>query len=333
MTSIRRAGVQAERLARVPADCPAAVVDVLLKSLAPEPDDRYASAAELARDLDLCLQPRAQSLLHTRRHWSSFFKRHPVASTIGCGLVPNVIMCVLNIAYNWNEILNRLGPDDRSVFSLQIVVVNTVAYAIGLGYICLTRGKLFQTLTRLARGEKVDPPPSGDLVSRCLTLGLATAVITAALWATSGFVFPAWIQFDAGATSQLSREHFTHFVVSNLLCGLVAATQSYYVLTFFAVRFCYPWLVRARLPDAREIANLATLARRGQIFLASDRLGPVSGAVGAGVDQFRSRSDCGLVRHRAIGLRPGLLARSDDSRRSGGAGGNDESWRRRTVGQ
>jgi hypothetical protein len=106
------------------------------------------------------------------------------------------------------------------------------------------------------------------MVSRCLTLGRATAAITAALWATSGFVFPAWIHFGAGVTSQLSSEHFTHFVVSNLLCGLVAATQTYYVVTFFAVRFAYPWLVRARVPDAREIADLATLSRRGRNFLA-----------------------------------------------------------------
>jgi eukaryotic-like serine/threonine-protein kinase len=268
MTDVRRAGVQKDALALLPADCPAGLVDVLLKSLAPDPADRYASADLLARDLDLCLQPRAQSLLQTRPRRGGFLRQHAVAATIGFGLLPNLVMCVLNIVYNWNEILNRLGPDDRRVFNLQIVVVNTVAYAIGLGYICLTRGKLFATLIRLARGQKVDPPPSVELVSRCLTLGLATAIVTAALWATSGFVFPAWIQFDAGVTSQLSSEHFSHFVVSNLLCGLVAATQSYYVVTFFAVRYCYPWLVRARRPDAREIAELATLARRGRVFLA-----------------------------------------------------------------
>jgi eukaryotic-like serine/threonine-protein kinase len=137
-----------------------------------------------------------------------------------------------------------------------------------LGYIYLTRGKLFLTLFRLARGEKPAAPPSAELVGRCLTLGRATAGITAALWAVSGFVFPAWIHLGAGTTSQLSSEHFAHFVVSNLLCGLVAATQTYFVVTFFAVRFCYPWLVRARVPDAREIGDLSTLSRRGRNFLA-----------------------------------------------------------------
>lgn len=46
---------------------------------------------------------------------------------------------------------------------------------------------------------------------------------------------------------------------------MVAATQSYYVVTFFSVRYCYPWLLQARPLDAREVAGLA---RRGRFFLA-----------------------------------------------------------------
>ena len=230
--------------------------------------DRYESAGELARELDLCLQPRAQALLHTRRRFSGSFKMHPVSSTIAFGLLPNVVLSLLNIIYNWNEIINRLGPEDKQVFYLEIMVVNSVAYSIGLGYVCWTRGKLFATLAQLASGEKVEPPPSIELVKRCLTLGAATAMITAILWALSGFVIPAWMHFGAGTTSQLESEHFAHFVVSQLLCGLVSATQSYYVITFFSVRFCYPWLVKARVPDAREITELAALAQRGRVFLA-----------------------------------------------------------------
>ena len=274
MTSLRRAGVKQDALTLVPKDCPAGLVDVLLKCLAPEPADRYASAGELARELDLCLQPRAQALLHTRRRWSGLVKRHPVTATIAFGLVPNVVLSVLNIVYNWNEILKRLADADKHVFMLQILVINGVAYTLGLGYVCLTRGKLFFTLARLARGEKVEPPPSGELVTRCLTLGSATAMVTAVLWGTSGFIFPAWLRISAGATSELSIELFRHFVVSNLLCGLISATQSYYVVTFFAVRFCYPWLVRARPSDARDVADLAKTARRGRVFLALTVLVP-----------------------------------------------------------
>jgi len=267
MTAARRTGLPPAALATLPADCPAGLVDVLTKTLAPDAADRHATADELARDLDLCLQPRARRLFDRGRRLGGLLRRYPVAATIGFGLLPNVVMCLLNIVYNWKAILDRLSPDEKLVFNRQILVVNTVAYTIGLGYVVLTRGRLFGVLARLARGDKLEQPADGQLVGRCLTLGLATAVITAALWTTSGFVFPAWLHFGAGATSRLSAQDFSHFVVSNLLCGLVAATQSYYVVTFFSVRFCYPWLARGRVIDAGERDQLAAVSRRGLYLL------------------------------------------------------------------
>ncbi|MBI3838583.1 MAG: serine/threonine protein kinase [Planctomycetia bacterium] len=268
MTNVRRGGVSPQAHALVPIDCPPTVVEVLLKCLEPEAGGRYQSAAELARELDLCLQPRAQALLHSRHALISVVKRHPVASTLLFGLLPNIVMCVLNIAYNWKEIVDRLGsPDDERAFFNLILGINSIAYTLGLGYVFYTRGRLFVTLGRLARGQKTEPPPSTDLVRRALTFGAATAMVTALLWTVSGFVIPAWIHYGAGSTSRLSPEHFRHFVVSNLLCGMIAATQSYYVVTFFSVRFGYPWLLQARPADARDVSDLADLARRGRLFL------------------------------------------------------------------
>ena len=269
MTAKRRAGVPAEALALVPADCPAGLVDVLQKCLEPDADQRYASAAELARELDLCLQPRAHSLLHAGSTWRSILKRHPVTTTISIGLVPNIVMSVLNIVYNWQEIVNRLSSDEQRMFwQSQILFTNSVAYTIGLGYVVYSRGRMLQTLARLAGGRKVDPPPSSDMVRRCLTMGGAVAWITAALWCVSGFVLPAWLQHGTSEASRLSPEQYAHFIASNLLCGMIAATQSYYVVTFLCVRFCYPWLLHARTADVREVADLADLMRRGRVVLA-----------------------------------------------------------------
>ena len=75
---------------------------------------------------------------------------------------------------------------------------NVVAYTLGLGYICGTRFKVFRTLARLARGDKVEPPPSAKEVRSSLTMGEATAVVSAILWTVSGFIIPAWMQYGAG---------------------------------------------------------------------------------------------------------------------------------------
>ncbi len=274
MTAYRHEGLPDADRARVPAGCPGAVAEVLLKCLEPNPVDRYQSAGELARELDLCLQPRARSLLHARGGLRSLLRRHPVAATLSIGLLPNIVLCVLNIVYNFNEIVGRLSVQAQQLFfGSQIVAVNSIAYTIGLGYIVSTRWSLFRTLTRLARGQRTEPPPL-ELVRRCLRLGAATAAVTAALWTVSGFVFPTWMRFGAGAASQISTGDYVHFIVSNLLCGLIAATQSYYVVTLLSVRICYPWLLQARPTDARELAELANLARWGRIVLGLTVLVP-----------------------------------------------------------
>jgi hypothetical protein len=145
--------------------------------------------------------------------------------------------------------------------------VNTVVYIVALVVVLYTGGRLLQTVARLAGGRKDLPPPSAFMMRRCLTLGGIVAVLTAVLWTLSGFVFPAWMQYMHGAASRLTPEHYAHFIVSNLLCGMMAATQTYYVVTFMCLRYCYPWLLHARPADARETADLADLVRRGRIFL------------------------------------------------------------------
>ena len=268
MTATRRAGLSPEALARVPAGCPPGIVDVLRKCLASDVDQRHRSAGELARELDLCLQPRAHSLLHGRGAWRSIIKRHPVVSTVTIGLLPNIILSLLNIAYNWQGIVNRLSTADQQVFlRFQLLGVNSVLYLTGVSYVVYTRGAMLATLYRLSHGKKVEPPPSADLVRKCLTFGSTVAVLSAVLWAVSGFMFPAWMQFGAGPESRLEPAHYAHFIVSNLLCGTIAATQTYYVITFLSVRYCYPWLMQARAADADDVAHLADLVRRGRIML------------------------------------------------------------------
>jgi hypothetical protein len=194
----------------------------------------------------------------------AFARRHPVSTTITIGLLPNVIMAVLNVVYNFSQIVGELGAEARQIFfGEQIAVVNTIAFTLGLGYIVRTRWHTFRALQKLARGETLAEPPSYEMMQRCLRLGAATAAVSAALWAVSGFVFPTWLRFGA-SEMPLSATGYVHFIISNLLCGLIAATQSYYVVTYLAVRVCFPWLLQARGPDARILTELGYLARLGR---------------------------------------------------------------------
>ena len=267
MTARRRAGMPPEALARVPVGCPRAIVEVLRKCLAADRDQRYLSAADAAKQLDLCLQPRARSLLTGGGTLHSMIKRRPVRWAIFVGLLPNIVLSILNVAYNWQGIVNQLSGEEQRVFlQSQLTIVNLILYVSGLSYVIYSRGRVLSTVMRLSGGKKVDPAPR-ELMRKCLTLGSAVAILSAVLWAVSGFIFPAWMQFGAGPESRLSPDHYAHFVVSNLLCGTIAATQTYYVVTFMALRYFYPWLMQTRTPDADDAADLTDLIRRGRIFL------------------------------------------------------------------
>jgi len=161
-----------------------------------------------------------------------------------------------------------LGEEDRRVFYQLIAGINSIAYTLGLGYVFITRGPVFRVLMRLARGERIGPPPSDQLVSRALTFGSAIAVITrhamGALWICDPGLDPA----GGWAGEQNGGQEYQHFFISNQLCGLIAATQTYYMVTYLTIRYCYPWLLQARPTDARDVQQLAGVARRGRIFLA-----------------------------------------------------------------
>src|SRR5690606_21833939 len=144
-----------------------------------------------------------------------------------------------------SQIVDSLGTEAKQLFfGWQVAIVNAIAFSVGLGYIVVTRWQTFRTLSQIAGREPPPGPIPLDVVRRCLRLGAATAGISACLWAISGFVFPTWLRFGAGGESLISAEQYMHFVVSQMLCGLIAATQSYYVVTFLAVRIDYPWLLQ-----------------------------------------------------------------------------------------
>ena len=67
MADQRRAGVEQQATRHLPTNLPSGLKDVLLRCLQPEPADRFASAGELARHLELCLRPSAQRLLMPQR--------------------------------------------------------------------------------------------------------------------------------------------------------------------------------------------------------------------------------------------------------------------------
>ncbi len=271
MAEMRRAGLPAEARAQLPPNCPPGLADVLSRCLAPDPADRYPNAARAAQEIELCLQQRARRLLHGSDSWFAIARRQPVLATICCGLLPNMVMCGLNIAYNHYQMIKRLIDNDPAAepaFWQAVGVINTVSYAIGLGVVLWVARRAFRAAQQLAAGRPAVPPVDGRTIDRCLHIGDLAAATAASLWIVSGPLFPAWIELAVGPSAGVSGETYLHFAISDALSGLIAATQSFYITTFLAIRLCYPPLLQAEPVEAGEVQRLAALAWRSRVYFA-----------------------------------------------------------------
>jgi serine/threonine protein kinase len=262
MVARRTAGVDAQVVARLPRGCPAGLPEVLLKCMAADPAERY-SAAEAARQFDICLLPRARRLLHApHTPISDFVRKFPTTSTVVSVVAINLVLSVLNIAYNAAEIVKQFHRSVEEVFWRgQIPVINAISYSLGIGIVLALSWPVFTAV-------KPNPPPipPGGLRatrSRCLRIAGYLALVVIALWVVSGLVLPVWLaaaQRQTGHT--ISIGPIAQFFMSQVLCGLIAMTMSYFVLLLLAVRYYYPQLLQREHASRDEVEDVIALSRR-----------------------------------------------------------------------
>jgi hypothetical protein len=238
------------------------LLEVLLKCLAADPAERY-SAAEAARQFDICLLPRARQLLHAPHTFiSDFVRKFPTITTVAAVVAINVLLSSLNIAYNFAEIVKKFHRSVEEVFwHGQIPVINAVCYSLGIGIVLTLSWPVFNAV-------KPNPPPipPGGLRSvraRCLRIADYLALVVIALWIVSGLVLPVWLAAAQKQTGHaVSFGPVAQFFMSQVLCGLIAMTMSYFVLLLLSVRYFYPQLLQREHAARDEVEDVIALSRR-----------------------------------------------------------------------
>jgi hypothetical protein len=259
----RAAGVPPEAQGKLPAKCPPGLKETLLKCLTVDLDERFQTAEEVSRQFELCLQPRAQRLLNARPLWRRVAQTWPILTVIMVGITPNAVTSYLNITYNLAQIIEKLGLDLVQVFkSKQIPIINSVAYIAGVAIVLRVYWPLFRAMNQLASKGRLDPPQPNQapLRERCLHVGDVVGLVTAGLWFVSGFAFMMWL--EAESSEPIDASDFWHFVVSQCLWGLIAATLSFFLVTTVGIRVYYTRLVSLQAPEADEAQSLGALSRR-----------------------------------------------------------------------
>ncbi|MFI6870653.1 protein kinase [Nocardia sp. NPDC050406] len=282
----RRAGVPESALAALPADTPPALRRVLLECLDPDPARRWQTGAELAGQLDVCLDARARdlvdppptSLRHRARGWLL-----PIA--VLCVLVPNALASLYNVRLNQRLIIDRLSDADQHRFDLVVLVNNAVAFPLAaLLLVWLCRRPLAVPL-RLARGHVYTPAELARARADTLTMGDRGVWVPFGMWVLAGIGWPLAL---AGSGVSLPPSTFAHFFAAQIVCALIALAYPFFLITVYAVRSLYPQLlVRGGIGPA-DGRQLWALARRSNFYLAVAASVPLVGAASA---TFVSASD------------------------------------------
>ncbi|WP_280498030.1 protein kinase domain-containing protein [Nocardia asiatica] len=290
MLAVRRDGVSAAALARLPEDTPAALRRVLLECLHADPERRWRSGAELAGQLDLCLDTRARdlvdpppdSLAHRARGWLL-----PVAAL--CVGVPNVLASFYNIQLNQALIIDRMSAADQEKFAAVGLINNLVAFPVAALLLLFMTRRPLTIAFRLRRGRGYSARTLAQARRDTLLMGDWAVWIPFGFWLVAGIVWPLGL---ASSGVDLPRGTFLHFFAAQVVCAAIALAYPFFPIMVYAVRSIYPQLLVRGGIGRDDERQLRALARRGNFYLGAAASVPLLGVASA---TFVNAADLELV--------------------------------------
>jgi serine/threonine protein kinase len=281
----RRHYVDFNELCRaLPSDCPESLRQVLIKCLASRKSERYQSAAEVARGLRLCLEPRTWKLLQEPKSLlTRFMIAAPIPTVVIAGLLPNALAGIFNLRYNHNRIaeMEAMGIEGlKDRFDTVQLWVNSIAFPVGI-----LIG--IWAIKRVARElDRTKPESSKQGGKHVLFFGWFISRLTLAEWSISGLVFPVAMNLTQEIPGLVG--FYSHFFMSLALCGIAAAVFPYFLLTALAVRVYFPAIIRNGVVPGPRWHDLKRIRKLNLLHLALSVIVPMIGilfALQAGTDQ------------------------------------------------
>lgn len=242
----------------------ASLIRILSKCLAPDPADRFQTGQELVEALELCLRPRASSLLLVPEEgWQQWVRRQPVPALLLAILGPNALAALVNLLYNQQEIISHV-PEHAGAFYRAVLLVNGIVFPgiILFGYFASRR--LRQRLQQDLKSASSDDLSSQPMRQRVLNAGNYAVVIGIVIWLSAGILFPLLMQLNAGS---LNGTVYLHFAISMLLCGAIAAVYPFFFVSFMALRAFYPLLLAGNPPSASDCQQLTRIGQHASRYL------------------------------------------------------------------
>jgi serine/threonine protein kinase len=269
MTELRRNGPDVDALKSITDGLPPGLSATLRKCLEPNPEDRFSTAGELARQLELCMSPQLQQLVQPSEtdNWQ-FARRRPLLTLVAAGLLPNLLISIMNISYNANGIIQFLTEEARDVFfSKTLAVMNVLLYTPAMVIGVIWCWPLFKAITLMRDQGKPDGKDLQGLRRKSLRCGHIVAGISFGGWLISAFSWPLAIAFVSSGPSGLTAWHWSHFFISQILCGLLAAVLVFFTISRTSLHALYPPLINLGAIGEKESSTLNWFRKTSYVYL------------------------------------------------------------------
>lgn len=247
-----------------------ALTELLGECLAADRGGRPASCGELARRLALVGRPRARSLLAVpRAGWRRFARRRPFEAASVCMVVPNLLLAIANNLHQRRILdgfyaspdLAARHADAVQTFYVAVGIVNLIAFPLGAWIGWRTMAGIVRWLRGRASG--LDAPALERLRRRSLFFADRMTWIAVGLWIACGVGGALLFAAQAGMPPLPMG---LLFLQSSLVCGLMAAAYTFFLMMLLVLRSIYPALLD-RASDHDDEAELGAAGRRSGWYL------------------------------------------------------------------
>lgn len=255
--------------ARIPADCPPALRRVLATCLESDPRRRWADAAVLAQQLDLCLDRRARDLVDPPRDsWRRRLRPWRLPLVVAAVAVPNLLASLYNIDHTRSLVTGRLSQQTQELFAVSTLITNVLFFGVAAILLTYWSRRVITVPRGLARGVEYPPDELARARKAAILLGDRSVLVAFGFWMISAATYPIGVTLSGGVTAPHA---FAHFLASHAVCGAIALAYPFFLVDFYIVRCVYPMLLGHGTASAEDVALLRGLQRRcvGYLLVAA----------------------------------------------------------------
>ena len=230
----------------------------------------------MARQLEICLQPRAIRLFRPKAgSLRQLIRNYPIRMTVVAGALPHAVCSLFNTIFNATKIVQPTSSQQQQdVFKgQQVLAINAVSYLLGIVVGCYLAWPVLRAAREMNRGQPPDPKQLPAIRRRTLWLADYVSWMGFVLWFITGLVFPLWL-FSVGGATPEHNKLYLYFFLSQVVCGLMAATQEFFMLAVVALQGFYPPLIEAERTGDESVNQLLSLKRRANIYLGLAVIAP-----------------------------------------------------------